>query len=286
MRCFFASDLHGRVDRYRKLFRLIERERPDAVFLGGDLLPTPLDSGWSSEPGLTDFVRDFLAAELEKLSLTLGEVYPRVLVILGNDDPRYEEKAFMRAGDRGIWEYIHNLKVTVDGVPIYGYAYVPPTPFLLKDWERYDVSRHVDVGCVSPEEGRRTVPVSAREVRYATIEKDLEGLTGDDDLERAVFLFHSPPYRTKLDRAALDGRMVDHAPVDVHCGSVAIRRLIEKRQPLITLHGHIHESAELTGSWRDHIGRTHMFSAAHNGPELALVRFDPHDPESATRELH
>jgi hypothetical protein len=28
-----------------------------------------------------------------------------------------------------------------------------------------------------------------------------------------------------------------------------------------------------------------MFSAGHDGPELALVRFDPEDPGSATREL-
>jgi len=51
------------------------------------------------------------------------------------------------------------------------------------------------------------------------------------------------------------------------------------------LHGHIHESARLTGFWKDRIGRTHMFSAAHDGPELALVRFSLENPESATRQL-
>ena len=74
-------------------------------------------------------------------------------------------------------------------------------------------------------------------------------------------------------------------PLDVHVGSIAIRRFIEDRQPLVTLHGHVHESARLTGSWRDTIGRTHLFSAAHDGPELALVRFDLGDIASATREL-
>jgi len=84
---------------------------------------------------------------------------------------------------------------------------------------------------------------------------------------------------------ALDGRVVDGVPLDVHVGSIAIQRFITERQPLLTLHGHIHESARLTGSWRDRIGRTHMFSAAHDGPELALVRFDLNDLENATREL-
>jgi Icc-related predicted phosphoesterase len=79
--------------------------------------------------------------------------------------------------------------------------------------------------------------------------------------------------------------MVDHAPLDVHVGSIAIRRFIEARQPLLTLHGHDHESARLTGAWKERIGRTVCLSAAHDGPELALVRFDLARPADATREL-
>jgi hypothetical protein len=33
------------------------------------------------------------------------------------------------------------------------------------------------------------------------------------------------------------------------------------------------------------VGRTHAFTAAHDGPELALVRFDPKRPQDASREL-
>jgi Icc-related predicted phosphoesterase len=122
-------------------------------------------------------------------------------------------------------------------------------------------------------------------VRWGTIAWDLEELVGSQDASGAVFLFHAPPYRTLLDRAGLDGRTVDHAPLDVHVGSIAVRRFIEARQPLASLHGHVHESARLTGSWRDRIGRTVCLSAAHDGPELALVRFDLADPAGATREL-
>jgi Icc-related predicted phosphoesterase len=147
------------------------------------------------------------------------------------------------------------------------------------------VSRYVDPGCVSPEEGVRTVPLDAREARNRTIREDLEKLTGGEKMENAVFLFHTPPYRTNLDRAALDGRMVDHVPVDVNVGSIAVERFIRSRGPWITLHGHVHESARLTGSWKDRIGRTRLFSAAHDGPELSLVRFNLADPDAATREL-
>ena len=168
---------------------------------------------------------------------------------------------------------------------VYGYACVPPTPFRLKDWERYDVSRYVDPGCVSPEEGHRSVAAPEEDVRWGTIADDLERLAGGEPLSSAVLLCHAPPYGSLLDRAALDGRSVDHVPLDPHVGSIAVRRFIEARQPLLTLHGHVHESARLTGAWRDRIGRTVCLSAAHDGDELALVRVDLEAPEGATREL-
>ncbi len=288
--CLFASDLHGRIERYRKLFAAIAEARPRAVFLGGDLLPHGLDQSWSSHQPAGDFIDEILAPGFQELADGLGPDYPRVFLILGNDDPRSQEGEIVDAaitgpGGQELWEYVHFRKVTLGDYTVYGYGCVPPTPFLLKDWERYDLSRYVDPGCISPEEGLRSVPVPAREIRHRTIAEDLVKLAGEDDLTRALFLFHSPPYQTRLDRAALDGKQVDHVPLDVHVGSVAIQRFIASRQPLITLHGHIHESTRLTGAWRDRMGNTHAFSAAHDGPELALVRFDPSRPEQASREL-
>jgi Icc-related predicted phosphoesterase len=284
LRCFFASDLHGRVERYRRLLRVVEEEVPAAVLLGGDLLPSGYLASWDSgEHG--DFVREFLSRGFAALRGRLGDRYPMVVLILGNDDPRAEEIKLLEGEREGLWRYAHGRRIALDGHVVYGYSFVPPTPFLLKDWERYDVSRFVDPACVSPEEGRRSVPVRRRDARYRTIEEDLERLAGESDQACAVWLFHTPPYASKLDRATLDGKTVDHAPLDPHIGSVAVRRFIDARQPLVTLHGHVHESTRLTGSWRDRVGRTHLFSAAHDGPELALVRFDLEDLDSATREL-
>ncbi len=282
IRCLFVSDLHGRVARYRKLFAAIRSERPAAVFLGGDLLPSGhLVPGEVAHE--ENFVSGFLTPGFAALHAALGSAYPRVFVILGNDDPRREEEHFM--AESGLWEYAHRRRIPFGEHVVYGYACVPPTPFLLKDWERYDVSRHVEPGVVSPEEGRRTVEVSAHEVKYGTIRQDLEELIVDDDCSRVVCLFHSPPYRTPLDRAALDGTMVDHVALDVHVGSIAVRRCIESRQPLVTLHGHVHESARITGAWMVRIGRTVCLSAAHDGPELALVDFDLETPAGAVRHL-
>lgn len=279
--CFFVTDLHGHTDRYEKLFDAIEAEAPRAVFLGGDLLPHFANT----LAGPDDLIRDFVAPGLETLKLEMADRYPDVFVIMGNDDLRVDEIAVREVAQRKLWHYIHGQRATLGGFAVYGYACVPPTPFLLKDWERYDVSRYTPPGSVSPEEGRRSVAVEPRDIRYSTIAKDLDELAGEGDLSDAVFLFHTPPHETHLDRVALDGKMIDHVPLDLHVGSIAVRRFIQKRQPLVTLHGHIHESTRLTGHWRDRIGRTHMFNGAHDGTELSLVRFNLEDPGGAKREL-
>jgi Icc-related predicted phosphoesterase len=282
--CLFASDLHGQPERYERLWCDVERNPPEAVFLGGDLLPSGMGL-ISLDPAHRDFVNDFLAPGFERVRSLLGKRYPEVFLVLGNDDGRFEETAFLDVASSGLWVYAHNRSSLIAGYQVFGYSYVPPSPFMLKDWERYDVSRYVPPGCVSPEEGRRSVPCSEHEIKYSTIQKDLEALVSDRALGNAVFLFHTPPHETNLDRVANDGKVVDYVPLDLHVGSIAVRRFIEQRQPLVTLHGHIHESARLTGSWRDRIDRTHLFGAAHDGPELALVRFDLEDPNDATREL-
>jgi len=281
----FASDLHGHVDRYEKLFAAVAHERPSALFLGGDLLPHPAAA---PPPGVSEaegFLAGFLLARLDALRGALGDAYPAVFAIFGNDDARAEEEAALAAERRGLWRYAHGRRHAWGDHSVYGYACIPPSPFRLKDWERYDVSRFVDPGCIAPDEGFRTAPIPAEEARRTTIAEDLAHLFGRDDLSRAIFLCHVPPYNGALDRAALDGRMVDHAPLDVHIGSIAVRRLIEERQPMLALHGHVHESARITGAWRERIGETVCVSAAHDGPELALVRFDPARPEDAQREL-
>ncbi len=283
-RCFFVTDLHGDTSRYEKLFASIEEHVPPAVFIGGDILPGFLRSVHGNSP-FQSFVSDFLTVRLAGLRKLMGDHYPRIFIILGNDDGRLEEDAVLRADELGLWEYCHGRSLSFGNHQVYGYSFVPPTPFRLKDWEKYDVSRFVDPGCVSPLEGFRTVSVPEGEIRYGTIAEDLQNITRGRDLSRAIFLFHSPPYRTALDRAALDGRMVDHVPLDLNVGSIAIRRFIEASQPLLTLHGHIHESASITGRWKDSIGRTVILGGAHDGPELALVLFDPDSPADASRRL-
>jgi Icc-related predicted phosphoesterase len=67
------------------------------------------------------------------------------------------------------------------------------------------------------------------------------------DPRRAVFMIHVPPHDSGLDTAPiLDENLrptvsagdVLRGPV----GSTAVRRLIEERQPILSVHGHVHES--------------------------------------------
>ena len=74
------------------------------------------------------------------------------------------------------------------------------------------------------------------------------------DPRNAVFNIHVPPYKTGLDDAPeldKDLRPVLAGQSIIPVGSTAVRGVIEKHQPLLSLHGHIHEGR---GSTR--IGKT------------------------------
>jgi Icc-related predicted phosphoesterase len=75
-------------------------------------------------------------------------------------------------------------------------------------------------------------------------------------MERCIFNLHVPPYDSSLDTAPaltdeLEVVMSGSAPKMIPVGSTAVREVIERYQPLLSLHGHVHESAGATN-----IGRT------------------------------
>lgn len=277
MTCLFVSDLHGKTYRYESLFQQILIQQPKIVLLGGDLLPHSY--------GDSNFIIDYLIPNLQNIKNELKDHYPHFLLILGNDDAAKEEINIIQNENLGLWKYLHLQKISISEFDFYGYSYTPPSPFLLKDWEKYDISRYVDPGCISPEEGKRTVEIDERIKKYSTIKNDLDNLSVNNNFSNSVILFHGPPYKTNLDRVNNDGKKIDHVPLDSNVGSIAIRNFIEKKQPMLTLHGHIHESARITGSWKDKIGNTFCFGAAYDGNGLAVVKFDLNNLENAERNI-
>jgi Icc-related predicted phosphoesterase len=65
------------------------------------------------------------------------------------------------------------------------------------------------------------------------------------DVPNSIFALHAPPYDSDIDEAPeLDKNMrpVDGGQKLIHVGSSAVRDAIMKYQPLLGLHGHIHEA--------------------------------------------
>jgi len=68
------------------------------------------------------------------------------------------------------------------------------------------------------------------------------------NVETSIFSIHIPPYGSGLDTAPkLDENLKPvlgpgGAPIMTACGSIAVKEAIEKYQPILGLHGHIHES--------------------------------------------
>jgi Icc-related predicted phosphoesterase len=80
-----------------------------------------------------------------------------------------------------------------------------------------------------------------------TFQELLDDLVKDaPSLDRAILVCHAPPAKTGL------GVISDGTDV----GSVALSKWIQKHQPLLTLHGHIHESPKVTGEHTAKLGRT------------------------------
>ncbi len=95
-----------------------------------------------------------------------------------------------------------------------------------------------------------------RELPEDALEEKIDGLFRKlKDPSRAVASLHAPPYDTALDSAPeLKDFKVQTAggqPVFVSVGSTAVRRMLEKYQPQVGLHGHIHESRGIA-----RVGRT------------------------------
>ncbi len=275
----FVSDLHGNQKKFNKLFEIINERQPDGVFIGGDILPNHI----AMDESMEQFIDRFLFHPIKTYKKTI-EKNTRFFIILGNDDPKKFEYIFVNKDKEKLIDYVHFKTIPYHDFFVTGYSFIPPTPFQLKDWERYDVSRFVDVGCVSPEEGIRTEDFNPDEIKYATIKEDTLKLIHNAPPKKTIFLFHTPPYNTYLDRAALDGKTVDHTPIDVHIGSVAIMDLIKKHQPLLTLHGHVHEAVQLTGNWKQQFQNTFSFTGADVKESLSIVYFNPQNLEDASRE--
>jgi Icc-related predicted phosphoesterase len=142
----------------------------------------------------------------------LKDVKIPIFMAPGNDDPFDIDKVI---NDSKTIVNCDMKKVMIDEYEMITMSYSNPTP-----WE------------------------TPRELPEEELEKKIESLVSQiTDMSRAIFNFHVPPYGSVLDLAPLlDDKMRQSAGTTVHVGSHAVAKAIEKYQPLLGMHGHIHES--------------------------------------------
>jgi hypothetical protein len=115
---------------------------------------------------------------------------------------------------------------------------------------------------------------TAREEEEDKLEQRLERYISQlKNVKTAIFNFHAPPYQTKLDEAPLLDKDLNPiiqggSVVMVPVGSKAVKKTIEKYQPFLGLHGHIHESS---GSIK--IGRTYCVNPGSEYAEGIIRAF-------------
>ncbi|HEY6865981.1 MAG TPA: metallophosphoesterase [Candidatus Eisenbacteria bacterium] len=261
---FFTSDLHGQGALYEQVVALTAAHRPRVVILGGDLAPHALGAEGVQRQ------RVFLQGFLVEFARRMLEAAPamRLLLLMGNDDWRANADC-LEQQDGALWTVLHGRVTLVEGVRVAGLSWVPITPFVMKDWERWE-----DGADESPARLDGWVSAGAGVVphrfdpgaRAPTIAEALEELAALGPLGDTLCVLHSPPRGTRCD-------MIGAA---AHVGSRAIRAFVERHQPPLVLSGHIHESPRVSSTYRDTIGRTVVVNPGQFGTSrLCGVWFDP-----------
>ncbi len=252
MKAIFTSDLHGESPLYEGLLDLVHSTPAETVVIGGDLFPSlpPTKRYEDMIPNQKVFIDRFLLPFFERM---IGVTAIRqVFLIPGNWDLGYPY--LFRKPMEGLVDLTRRPYCLKNGYEIIGYPFVPPTPFRPKDFEKMDDrdapwSPQKNPSYIrSADQSDRLVPIDPHSYlrQRGTIEEDLDRLPEPKDPGRTIYVMHSPPFQTELDQIG-GGRST---------GSRSIRRFIEKTQPLLTLHGHIHEAPEISGSYMDRIGKT------------------------------
>lgn len=286
----FSADLHGNELQYRKLVEFARSNKTRSLIIGGDIAPKSRDYEYYIHKQ-----RFFLSEKLPRLLSPLKRKLPncQIYLMMGNDDCACNLDVLKRHDD-SLFHIIHGRRLQLSGdVSIIGYSFVPVTPFPLKDWEKFDLSEvpsHLTTeysnrkirnyclyGLRSTFEGWEQFQFSEAMEKTASIQKDLNKRLYTHNPEKTVYVFHTPPNRTNLDQ--------DHH--GDYVGSIAVRLFIEKYQPYLTLHGHIHETVAVSGNFKEVIGNSLSLSAGNHdyGNEVSILTFNLCDLKKAKREV-
>ncbi len=264
---YYASDIHGSDRLWRKFVNAGAFYGADVLVMGGDIagkavLPIVRRNGGFLAREL-DGERVFAEDELPALETRIRNLgfYPLVTseeeVESAHGDRDAVDALFLRAMQESVrgWLRLAEERLAGTGIRLYVMLGNDDEPHLKDvlaefgvDCEDVTVELGEEFELLSCGYANPTPWHSPRELPEDELERHLEGLVAKlADPRRAVFNLHVPPIRTSLDRApALDETLkpvVRGGAVQiVSVGSEAVRRVIERYQPPLGLHGHIHES--------------------------------------------
>ncbi len=255
----FVTDLHGNRRKYERTLALAVETGAWLVVNGGDMYPHSRTHGDQEQ-----FLQEFLDPHFAKYQ----EAGIRHFGFPANDDLRTHDPQFDAICSR--YPLVENLagrKIPAGPYEFLGFNLVSDFPFRLKDRARMDDGEFAfpvqfGTGILSRPGGWEEIPDW---VAYAgtlpTIEEELAALPAPDDPGRSVYVIHGPPAGLGLD-VVRGGQPV---------GSSATTRFIEKAQPRLTLHGHIHESPEESGVWMANVGKTVCIQPGQSASGLSVV---------------
>jgi Icc-related predicted phosphoesterase len=292
-RIFFATDVHGSDRCFKKFLNAGAFYGASYLILGGDITGktlVPIERtarGWTAGFGDHTYV-DIDEEErraLEKLIRDNGQ-YPIVGErdeLLALSDEKARDQAFRQAVVEGIrrWVTLAEERLADTGIRCF---VTPGNDDFWEIDEPLQESRTVEFvegRCVRISEhhemvttgySNRTPWDSPRELDEQDLRARIESMFTDvDDPDRLICVLHPPPHGTELDQAPeIDEnfrmQMSGGAPKMASVGSVAVREFIEEHQPLLGLHGHVHESkaAQL-------LGRTLCLNPGSEYPEGVLA---------------
>jgi Icc-related predicted phosphoesterase len=278
-RIFYAGDVHGSRVCWKKFVNAAAHYPADALVMGGDLtgkalVPIVREGDGSYRARVIGEQRTARTAEgLDQIQQAISTNGMYALIVdedeahaLAEDSAR-RDRAFERAmlDELRLWLEFADERLAVSDTR----AYVIPgndDPWSVDEVLASAV--HVDacdeaVRMVGPHEmvslgySNRTPWQTPRELDEDEIYLRLKRLV--DQLEapaQAIFNIHVPPWESSLDTAYEVDEELHYVtkggrPHEIATGSPAVRQIIEEAQPLLSLHGHIHESKGVTT-----IGRT------------------------------
>lgn len=267
---FFASDLHGSEQCWRKFLRAGRFYGVGSLVMGGDLtgkavVPITRKPDGSCSARLLGEIRE--AASEEAIAQLMEAVryngmYPWIAseeeIDRHRDDDISRTALFeaLMLDELRRWVALGDETARKDGIEVFAIAGnddLWSCDSVLAEGEllQHCEDRVVHVGShemVSCSYANPTPWDSPREMTEEALYEHLKQLVEQvEEPRKAIFLFHVPPYDSKLDMARelnpdLTVAIRRGQPNEIPVGSHAVRQIIEEYQPLLSLHGHIHES--------------------------------------------